>query len=317
MTEDTNHPHDVDSQADGAVPKPTDREHGLACPECGSDQVVRDPKRGELSCASCGLVLQENEIDPGPEWRAFNRQDRDKRARTGPPLTELRHDRGLGSEIGHTGTGVTAATRRRFHRLRRYHQRATYRPGAGRNLMRALTEIQRLTGALDLPEDVAKTAARIFRQAKERDFLHGRSLDGTTAAAVYAAARIHGAPRLFDDVVEHAQADERGVRRTYRSLLHELELPVPTTQPHELVAQLASQLGLREPVPRRAHAILEEAGEKVTVGKNPAGVAAAALYLAALDTPQRVIQDEVAQAAGVTAVTVRARLKELGTPLDA
>lgn len=314
MTEDTHH-HDTNREE--TAPEGSDRGDGLACPECGSDQVVRDPRRGELACANCGLVLQENEIDPGPEWRAFNAQDRDKRARTGPPRTELRHDRGLGSEIGHTGTGITAATRRRFHRLRRYHQRATYRPGADRNLMRALTEIQRLTGALNLPEDVAKTAARIFRQAKKREFLHGRSLEATATAAVYAAARIHQAPRLFDDVVEHAQADEQGIRRTYRSLLHELELPVPTTQPRELVAQLASQLGLREPVPGHAHAILEAAGEKVTVGKNPAGVAAAALYLAALDTPQRVIQDEVANAAGVTAVTVRKRIKELGSPLSA
>lgn len=283
----------------------------LACPECGSTQLVRDPKRGEVTCARCGLVLSENEIDPGPEWRAFDATDRDEKARTGPPTTELRHDRGLGSEIGHTGDSIKAGTRQRFHRLRRYHRRATYRPGADRNLMRALTEIQRLTNVLALPDAVAKTAARTFREAKKRDFLHGRSLDATAAAAVYAAARIHEAPRMLDDIVDQVSEKRGDVSRTYRTLIAELELPVPTTQPRDLVPRIASQLDLPEAVQARALPTIGEAEDEAIVGKNPAGVAAAALYLAALETPYRVTQDEVADAAGVTAVTIRARIRDL------
>ncbi len=287
----------------------------LACPECGSDQVVRDPKRGEITCARCGLVLEEDEIDPGPEWRAYNAADRDKKARTGPPTTQLRHDRGLGSQIAYTGGSVDATTRRRFHRLRRYHQRATYQPGADRNLVRALSEIQRLTTALSLPETVAKTAARTFREAKKRDFLHGRSIEATAAATVYAAARIHQAPRMLDDIVEQANGEHREIARTYRRLISELELPVPTTQPVDLVPQIASDLGLPEPVRARAVETIASAEDEATVGKNPAGVAAAALYLAALGTPHRVIQDEVAEASGVTAVTIRARIEDLDPEL--
>lgn len=314
MIEDTK--HHQDTEEDGASPRGTGgSEHGLACPECGSDQVVRDPRRGELSCANCGLVLQENEIDPGPEWRAFNAADRDKKARTGPPTTELRHDRGLGSQIAYTGDSVDATTRQRFHRLRRYHQRATYQPGADRNLVRALSEIQRLTTALSLPETVAKTAARTFREAKKRDFLHGRSIEATAAATVYAAARIHEAPRLLDDIVEQANSEHRDIARTYRRLIGDLELPVPTTQPRDLIPQIASDLDLPEPVRVRAAAMIEDADDEATVGKNPAGVAAAALYLSALGTADQVIQDEVASSAGVTAVTIRARIGDLDPAL--
>lgn len=292
-----------------------DSDHGLTCPECGSDEVVRDPRRGEAICASCGLVLSEDEIDPGPEWRAYDAADREKKARTGPPTTELRHDRGLGSQIGYSGDSVSGQTRRRFHRLRRYHQRATYQPGADRNVVRALSEIQRLTSVLSLPEAVAKTAARTFREAKQRGFLHGRSLEATAAAAVYAAARIHEAPRMLDDIVEHSSAEHQDIARTYRRLITALEIPVPTTQPSDLVPQIASELDLPEPVQASAVATIEDADDAAIVGKNPAGVAAAALYLAALGTPHRVIQDEVGHAAGVTAVTIRARIDDLDPDL--
>ncbi|RLG17280.1 transcription initiation factor IIB, partial [Nanoarchaeota archaeon] len=41
------------------------------CPECGSTSLKKDPARGEIYCENCGLVVEENLIDFGPEWRAF------------------------------------------------------------------------------------------------------------------------------------------------------------------------------------------------------------------------------------------------------
>jgi transcription initiation factor TFIIB len=49
----------------------------------------------------------------------------------------------------------------------------------------------------------------------------------------------------------------------------------------------------------------------VTAGKDPVGVAAAALYLACQETMQNVMQKKIASVAGVTEVTVRNRVKML------
>src|SRR5881628_3570013 len=41
------------------------------CPECNSGHLSFDYERGELICEECGLVLTDQMIDQGPEWRAF------------------------------------------------------------------------------------------------------------------------------------------------------------------------------------------------------------------------------------------------------
>jgi len=55
------------------------------------------PTRSKRSVEDCGLVIDEQRIDHGPEWRTH---DQDQRKRTGAPLTAARHDRGLSTEIG-------------------------------------------------------------------------------------------------------------------------------------------------------------------------------------------------------------------------
>ena len=70
-----------------------------SCPDCGAVEVVRDNEKGELICAACGLVLSDHRIDTGPEWRAFNSEERDKKARTGSPSNYMIHDYGLSTVI--------------------------------------------------------------------------------------------------------------------------------------------------------------------------------------------------------------------------
>ena len=70
----------------------------VQCPECGSNHLSKDYSRAELVCRNCGLVLDENMIDQGPEWRAFDSEQREKRARTGAPMTYTIHDKGLSTD---------------------------------------------------------------------------------------------------------------------------------------------------------------------------------------------------------------------------
>ena len=43
-------------------------EETVKCPDCSSTHIRRDYSRGELVCADCGLVIDEDLIDHGPEW---------------------------------------------------------------------------------------------------------------------------------------------------------------------------------------------------------------------------------------------------------
>ena len=65
------------------------------CSECGKNSVFFDENRGLVVCEHCGLVHAEKHIDNGPEWRAFDADQKKKRTRTGAPMTYMIHDKGL------------------------------------------------------------------------------------------------------------------------------------------------------------------------------------------------------------------------------
>ena len=66
----------------------------VKCSDCGSRSLTRDETRGEVVCDDCGLVLEDNVIDQGAEWRVFSPEQGDQRARTGAPMTVMLHDKG-------------------------------------------------------------------------------------------------------------------------------------------------------------------------------------------------------------------------------
>ncbi len=69
------------------------------CPECGSRNLVHDYERAELVCGDCGLVIDADLVDEGPEWRAFDHDQGMKRSRVGAPMTYTIHDKGLSTKI--------------------------------------------------------------------------------------------------------------------------------------------------------------------------------------------------------------------------
>ncbi|TFH00983.1 MAG: transcription initiation factor IIB, partial [Nitrosopumilus sp.] len=83
------------------------------------------------------------------------------------------------------------------------------------------------------------------------------------------------------------------------------------------ISRIASKAGLSEKTKRNATKILVNAEEKkISAGKDPMGLAAAALYVACVENGENKTQREVADAAGVTEVTIRNRYKGLKVYLD-
>jgi transcription initiation factor TFIIB len=288
-----------------------------SCPGCGSTRLVRDYGRGELICAGCGLVVAEGIMDPGPEWRAYDREQRDRRERAGPPATLTIHDKGLSTAIDWRdrdsfGKDLTPARRIQIYRLRRLQRKARVQDSIDRNLSFALLEIDRMASHLGLPRGVRETAALIYRRAVEGGSIRGRPIEGMAGAALYAACREHGVPRTLDEIAGAAGVSRKRVGRSYRFMARELLIRTRPASPADYVPRFASELGLSGEVQSRAAEILREAAEKgLTSGRSPAGTAAAALYLAARMLGERRSQGEVADAAGVTEVTVRSRCREL------
>ena len=292
------------------------------CQECGSPNRVHDYDTGETVCGGCGLVLYETMMDKGPEWRAFTQEEKTSRSRVGVPTSYSVHDKGLSTAISQVdrdafGRKLPLATRLQMWRLRKWQIRSRVHSSIDRNLAQAMAELDRLSDKVYIPSQIKEKAAVIYRKALDKGLVRGRSIAAIAAAALYAACRGSATPRTLREISEASLVDKKDVARCYRLLLRELDIHMPIADPLTYVSKIAERTGISGKTQGVAIAILRDARRKrAAAGKDPMGLAAAALYIACLQNHEKKTQKDIAEAAGVTEVTVRNRYKTLKKQLN-
>jgi len=292
------------------------------CPRCGKGKLVTDTNTGENFCNKCGLVVTDQSVDSGPEWRSFSKEEHEGRSRTGVPTSLAMHDMGLATIIGPqdrdaTGKPLSASMKSIIERLRTWDSRSQVHEPVDRNFRQAFSELDRLKDKLAVGDAVIEKAAYIYRKALEKGLVRGRSISALIASALYAACRDTETPRTLKDIANSSNIKRKDIARCYRLLLRELNLKMPVVNPIKCVARIASKASLSEKTKRDASKILKTAEEmKISAGKDPMGLAAAALYVACVTNGESKTQRDVAEAAGVTEVTIRNRYKGLKIALN-
>jgi transcription initiation factor TFIIB len=291
------------------------------CPQCGVLHLVTDGTSGEVVCSQCGLVIIENALDRAPEWRAYTLEQRRSKSRTGAPIRYSNFDKGLHTTIqgfkDASGNSLSSKAKRRAWRLRKWQNRYRVRDSRNRNLMQAMNELQMLSEKLHVSSSIKELAAVIYRKALEEDLTRGRTIAGIIAASLYAACRFTKTPKTLNDIVRVSARSRGEVSRAYRLLVRTLKISMPSHDPLNYVSRIATKAGISGKVQGVAVKILRKAKRKrITLGKDPAGVASAVLYIACQKEGNNVTQKEIAEAADVTEVTLRNRKKELVEKLD-
>lgn len=287
------------------------------CPECGHENPSWKTARGEVMCKNCGLILEDKMIDFGQEWREFDHTQTAARRRVGMPLTYTKHDKGLSTRVGKMKDiySLSSKKRRKFMRLTKWQTRIS--TAIERNLKFALAELRRVSSYMDIPPIVEERAARTYRMAAERGLVRGRSMESVVAGVLYAACRKYKVPKTLDEIAEAFPLEKKEVGKTYRFICRQLGIRILPTNPLDYVYRFSSELGLSPKTQSKAIEIIKAAQDKeITSGKGPTGIAAAALYVAALLGGEKRTQREVADVARVTEVTIRNRYKELIEKLD-
>jgi len=287
------------------------------CPECNTKRIIYDENRGQMICEYCGLVIKEKFIDKGPEWRAFDADQKKKRTRVGAPMTYMIHDMGLSTMIDWKnkdiyGKEIPAKLRGQIYRLRKWQSRIRVADATERNLTFALSELERMASNLDLPKNLRETAAKIYRDAVDAHLIRGRSIEGVAAASLYAACRMYKIPRTLNEISEIARVNKKEIGRSFRFISHELDLNLNPTKPLDYITRFTSELKLSQTCEKLAMKIIEIAESRGLIsGRGPTGIAAAAIYASSLLTKEKRTQRDIARVSQVTEVTVRNRYKEL------
>jgi transcription initiation factor TFIIB len=303
---------------------PDNRNVGAAnkCPSCGSTDLLFDNERGELVCNNCGLVIEGNATDTGPEWRAFDADQRNARARTGAPIKYTKPNRGLVTEIDLynkdiRGVRIPSKRQAQLYRMRKWHKRASIASSSERNYLIALPELNRVSSYLGLPENIRESAALLYRKCVQGNLIRGRPIETVVQAVIYASCRQAGMPRTLDEISNISGLPKKEIGRAYRVISHELNLKIPLTDPISYVPRYVNALKLSGEAQESAVQLLKNAMKKGLVsGRSPTGVSAAAVYIAGALAGERRTQKEVADVAGVTEVTIRNRYRELKEQLN-
>ena len=282
------------------------------CTECGASLFIHDQEGAEVVCTNCGFVVATRLANRGPEWRAFTPEQQTKRIRVGAPHTFTLHDNGLFTKIDWRDIRGSSEKKAQLHRLRRWQQRSRVSNSTERNLASALSEMFRIADALNLPKNLLETASVIYRKAIKKHLTRGRTIQEMVVAVIYLACRQCGVVRTVEELSQASGINKKKVACNYRILLKKLNYSVPYVKPGKYIMRLSNQLELPGNVEEVAHKILKAAETlRLTSGRGPKGVAAAASYIASTVVGERRIQREFAEAADITEVTIRNRYKEM------
>ncbi|MBM3233097.1 hypothetical protein FJZ18_02945 [Candidatus Pacearchaeota archaeon] len=286
------------------------------CPECGSVDLTYDDQRGEIICNECGLIIEEKMVDTGQDLGGqFDKAD--KKGRGGAPMSLQKFDKGLTTNVGEISDiyRLEAGQTRKFLRLKKWQERVS--TSIERNLRLAMAELRRVASFLNLPSVVRDEASRVYNFVLQRGLVRGRSMESVIAACIYAACRSYNIPRTLDEIAGASDVERKEIGRTYRFIVRKLKIKVTPSSPKDYISRFSSILHLSPKTQNEALKILKKADiSELTSGRGPAGVAAAALYVAALINDEKKTQREVADVAGITEVTIRNRYKELIDRLD-
>ena len=274
------------------------------CPECGGC-TISVQERGETVCKHCGLVVGERGLDISHSGiRAYTKQEKDKKERTGCPISILMPDIGLSTIIDRTKI--------KNPDLRRAAKWNTHLTWEKRNMLIAITELKRIGGNLNFPERVKKAAIRLYKEVFKRKLLRGRSINGMVAACSYFVCKEERVPITLQEILDEASINANIVKKCYKILVRELNLKSQHIDPISLIPRYCADLGLDIEVEKEAIKMLQNFINKTSIcGKDPKGLCAGAIYLVAKLKNKKVSQKEISRVISVTEVTLRSRYKDL------
>jgi transcription initiation factor TFIIB len=295
---------------------------------CNNHRITTtDIETGEVICTNCGQVISDKNTESGVYTYARDGSIADKKritsSRTGMPPSLAWHDKGLSTMIGRadkdaSGKELDTAMRSKMNRLRIWDSRiSTSSLPSYRNLSHALGILARLKDKLGLSYATVEKTAYIYRKAQKRRLVEGRTISSILAAAIYTSCREMGIPRTLDEVAIACNVTRKELARCYRLLYFELELKIPMVDPMKCIAKIASKVNLSEKTKRQAMNIMYDViRREISAGKDPMGLAAAVIYMSCKKIGENKRMVDLAQAAGVTEVTIRNRYNELRIKLN-
>ncbi|CAO1637288.1 unnamed protein product [Jaminaea pallidilutea] len=273
----------------------------MHCTACGNDDVQWD--NSSAVCSSCGLVIAESQIVSDVTFAE---------TATGAATVQ-------GAYLGNDQTHIRSSNPR-------------FRTnGAGESreqtVNRAREAIERMGRANRIAGHIRGKALRWFQLAlsggtlgnresedQPRNFVLGRKQEYTVAACLYVACRQQKTSHMLVDLADTMNINVFVLGRHYLKLLRALNMQLDAVDPSLYIIRFATLLHFGDEtnkVAADATKLCKRFDQDwISKGRRPAGVAGAALLLAARMNNFRRSMNEIVQVVKMADVTIRQRLEE-------
>ncbi len=281
------------------------------CPECCGN-IINVQQKAEQVCSQCGLVINERMIDfEHLETRAFDREEVNKKVRTGPPTSPLFSKLALPTIIS-----KSLSESPDFKRLIK---RNNHEKWELRNQIKVFSEMRRICKNKGISENIYNSAAKLYLEVLKRKITRGRSIIGIASACLYYCCKKEGYPITIKEIAEdttpirnNEASTFKHIKKCFIVITKELGLSSYQKDPNHYIPKFVSELGLDPQVERLAIKLLHKIiSSSLINGKNPCGYAASSIYLVCRTNNIKITQKELEKVSGVTDATLRARIKEL------
>lgn len=294
----------------------------ITCSTCNikEDRLVTDVVSGEIVCSNCGTVVIDGIEETGKEWINPKDHETDK-SRIGMPFSLAVHDMNLSTIIGKTnkdsaGQLIDSGMQARMNRLRIWDSRTMYRDSSSRNFTTAFVLLGKLKDKLSLTSSIVEKTAYTYRKVQEDGLIRGRTIGAVLVACLYITCREQGVSRTIDELAEASNIRRKAIAKIYRDIVFHLKRKIPQVNCFQCIDKIANKIELNEITTRHARDLMKKVLEQeFSAGKDPMGFAGAVLYVSLQMEGKTVRQIDIADAAGVTEVTIRNRAKELKSKL--
>lgn len=270
-----------------------------SCPECKSTHLVERPEEECRICLDCGFVISAETANRSSE----------RKTRTDRP-----------EHVSQTSYSAKAASSIRNkepsheHMIRALEQwrHVKTQDAAEKNLALALQYITKIAIDLSLPGIVLEKASLVYKRIVEKKLVKGRSMRTLAATAVYIGCKQSGIAISTKGIAHASKITPRKITRSYRLVTKQINFAIQPASASRYAAELSAKLQ----IPERTIAVMEKIAEalqhtKSLAGKDPTGIACAAIYISSVLTGEKRTQREIAEAARITEQTIRVRCREI------
>ena len=271
--------------------------------------MIFDGPTGETVCTDCGIVVSEKQMTFEKELKT--------QERSGMPFSLVYPDKGLSTVITTSntdayGTSLNQDQMSSINKIR-YYNKMSGSNNHTRNLKNAFPVMAAIKDKLILTDPVIERAAYYYRKTLGSGLIKGRSIKEMVVASVYAACKEMDVPRRLEDISKAADADKKFAGRCFRVMSRELGINSSSVDAARYMSKVAENAAVSQKTYKAALDILDVVKKNpISYGKDPKALATAALYGACLvDEQDKVKQARIAQAGGISVVTLRKRVLDI------